>query len=139
MERKIDRFDKYMTFKGLNDNRVTIDLSLSVGTLGKSRKENRDLSDRNIEMILKYYDDLDGDWLLTGKGDMLKSDASLVSEPQGSYEKQNDDTLFFKKIIEAQQRTIDSQQQTIHLLQQTIEGFVQKDDTADTVRIAGAG
>ena len=40
--RKIDRFDKYMEAKGLNDNKVTNELSLSIGLLGKSRKENRD-------------------------------------------------------------------------------------------------
>lgn len=71
MERKIDRFDKYMKYKGLNDNRVTNSLGLSIGTLGKSRKENRDLSDRNIEYILKFYTDLNRTWLLTGEGEML--------------------------------------------------------------------
>ena len=71
MEKKIDRFDKYMKIKGLNDNRVTNELGLSVGTLGKSRKENRDLSDKNIEKILKYYVDINRTWLLTGEGDML--------------------------------------------------------------------
>ena len=47
--RKIDRFDKYMEAKGLNDNKVTNELSLSIGLLGKSRKENRDLSDKVVE------------------------------------------------------------------------------------------
>lgn len=71
MERKIERFDKYMKYKGLNDNKVTNSLGLSIGTLGKSRKENRDLSDRNIENILKFYTDLNRTWLLTGEGEML--------------------------------------------------------------------
>ena len=71
MERKVERFDKYMRYKGLNDNKVTNTLGLSVGTLGKSRKENRDLSDRNIESILKFYTDLNRTWLLTGEGEML--------------------------------------------------------------------
>lgn len=73
MERKIDRFDKYMKLKGLNDNKVTIDLGLSIGTLGKSRKEGRDLSDRNIEKILNFYTDIEKIWLLTGEDNMLKS------------------------------------------------------------------
>lgn len=71
MNRKIDRFDNYMKSCGLNDNRVTIDLGLSVGTLGKSRKENRDLSNRVIEQILNFYTDLNRTWLLTGEGEML--------------------------------------------------------------------
>lgn len=76
MERKIDRFDKYMKYKGLNDNQVTIQLSLSVGRLGKSRKENRDLSNSIIEKILNFYTDLDRNWLLTGVGNMLKDETS---------------------------------------------------------------
>lgn len=70
--RRIDRFDKYMIVKGLNDNQVTIQLQLSVGILGKSRKENRDLSDKVIEKILNFYTDLNRVWLLTGEGEMLR-------------------------------------------------------------------
>lgn len=76
MERKIDRFDKYMKYRGLNDNKVTVQLSLSVGIIGKSRKENRDLSKSVIEKILNFYTDLNGNWLLTGEGDMIKDDAN---------------------------------------------------------------
>ena len=71
--RKIDRFDKYMAFRGLNDNKVTVQLSLSVGTLGKSRKEGRDLSDKVIEKILNFYAEINKVWLLTGEGEMLNS------------------------------------------------------------------
>lgn len=71
--RKIDRFDKYMEFKGLNDNKVTIELGLSVGVIGKSRKAGRDLSSSVIERILNFYNDLNRIWLLTGEGEMLKS------------------------------------------------------------------
>lgn len=60
-----------MKINGLNDNKVTIDLGLSIGTLGKSRKENRDLSNRVIEQILNFYTDLNRTWLLTGEGEML--------------------------------------------------------------------
>lgn len=90
MDRKIDRFDKYMKAKGLNDNKVTLKLSLSVGTLGKSRKEGRDLSDRVIEQILNNYTDINKVWLLTGVGEMLKNDfekeqVNTVAEPSTKY------------------------------------------------------
>lgn len=80
--KKIERFDKYMEIKGLNDNKVTNDLSLSVGLLGKSRKENRDLSEKVIERILNFYVDLNKVWLLTGEGEMLKSDIAVKNEDQ---------------------------------------------------------
>jgi phage repressor protein C with HTH and peptisase S24 domain len=79
--RKIDRFDKYMKVKGLNDNKITVQLGLSIGTLGKSRKEGRDLSDKVVEQILNFYTDLDRVWLLTGEGEMLRG---AVVQPSDS-------------------------------------------------------
>ena len=72
--KRIERFDKYLSYKGLNDNIVTNDLGLSVGTIGKSRKDGRDLSDRVVELILNFYTDLSRVWLLTGEGEMLVAD-----------------------------------------------------------------
>ena len=77
--RRIERFDIYLKTKGLNDNIVTNDLGLSVGTIGKSRKEGRDLSDRVIELILNFYTDLSRVWLLTGEGEMLVSTTEVVA------------------------------------------------------------
>lgn len=87
--RRIERFDNYLSYKGLNDNIVTNDLKLSVGTIGKSRKEGRDLSDRVVELILNFYTDLSRVWLLTGEGEMLITDttpriveASIIKEDE---------------------------------------------------------
>lgn len=87
--RKIERFDKYMEEKGLNDNKVTLDLKLSVGTIGKSRKEGRDLSDKVVEKILNFYTDLNRVWLITGQGDMLienKTDTNQKKQDLSEYE-----------------------------------------------------
>lgn len=83
MERAIDRFDFYMKSAGLNDNKVTVQLDLTVGLIGKSRKEGRDLSRPVITKILDYYTDLNSQWLLTGEGPMLKSD-----QPENPMEEQ---------------------------------------------------
>ena len=83
MIRAIDRFDAYMASSGLNDNKVTVQLNLAVGLIGKSRKPGRDLSRPVIEKILAYYKDLNGVWLLTGEGPMLTG-----NQPEGSAESQ---------------------------------------------------
>ena len=69
----IDRFDLYMKYKHLNDRKVTQDLNLSNGTIGKSRNPDRDLSSRVIEKIENFYTDLNIDWLKTGAGEMIKT------------------------------------------------------------------
>ena len=83
MERAIDRFDAYMRHVGLNDNKVTVQLGLAVGLIGKSRKEGRDLSRAVIEKIVTYYTDLNSSWLLTGEGSMLnESENPAAEKPQ---------------------------------------------------------
>lgn len=69
--RAIDRFDIYMKYSGLNDNQVTNQLGLSVGLLGKSRREGSDLGKKTIEKILHTYTNLNYVWLMTGSGEML--------------------------------------------------------------------
>lgn len=76
MERVIDRFDKYLRTKGLNDNQVTVSLGLSQGLIGKSRGKGRDLSSKLANKILDFYPDLSRVWLLTGEGEMLNGGSS---------------------------------------------------------------
>lgn len=79
-ERCIDRFDKYMIYSGLNDNQVTKEAELSVGTIGKSRQENRDLSNRVLNKLLQVYPEINRVWLLTGEGQMLVADTPETEE-----------------------------------------------------------
>ncbi|PKP46685.1 MAG: hypothetical protein CVT94_13835 [Bacteroidetes bacterium HGW-Bacteroidetes-11] len=103
MEKIIDRFDKYMVSKGLNDNKVTVQLGLSVGLLGKSRKIDRDLSKGAIEKILNFYSDIEEVWLLTGEGNMLKEDKKeLPLDSQAG----NDNISKALEIIKSQQESI---------------------------------
>jgi phage repressor protein C with HTH and peptisase S24 domain len=76
------RLDNYMKYKGLNDNKITVDTGISNGLIGKARVRGA-LSQENISKILYKYSELDANWLLTGKGEMLKSDntsAQLVQD-----------------------------------------------------------
>lgn len=83
-KRRIDRLDQYMSLRHLNDNKVSRQLGLSNGTIGKSRKEGRDLSDRVVEQILKSYPELNGEWLMTGEGEMLIANSGKNSQVIGT-------------------------------------------------------
>jgi hypothetical protein len=72
MDKIIDRLQQFMDKKGLNDNQVTVTAGLSIGLIGKARKANKGINSESIEKILHAYAELSPDWLLTGRGDMLK-------------------------------------------------------------------
>ncbi len=71
IERRVDRLDRDMKYRGLNDNRVTRECGLSVGTLGKSRKPGKDISIKTAEAILEQYNEVNKIWLINGEGEML--------------------------------------------------------------------
>lgn len=71
--RIIDRFDEFARFRSLSDSIVTRDAGLAVGTLGKSRKQDKDLSRRSVELILNTYPELSRSWLLNGEGEMISA------------------------------------------------------------------
>jgi repressor LexA len=69
----IERLQYYMKSKGINDNQMTVSAGLSVGLIGKA-KSSKGMTSSNIEKILLAYPDINSDWLLTGRGNMLSSD-----------------------------------------------------------------
>lgn len=76
----IDRLVKYMEFRGLNDNIVTETADLSIGQLGKARKNNTGLRSDTIEKILYAYPELNPTWLLTGRGKMIAGMSDQMSD-----------------------------------------------------------
>lgn len=64
-----DRIVEYLNYKGTNITKTEQSLGWSKSSLLKS---NNLSSDKLSELIL-YFDDLSVEWLLTGKGEMLKT------------------------------------------------------------------
>ena len=69
----ISRLSKFMETSGVNDNQITLTAGLSNGLIGKAKANGKALSVQNIEKILCAYPNLSAEWLLTGKGEMLKT------------------------------------------------------------------
>lgn len=64
----VDRIMQIIDFKGINKRKFYIETGLSNGFLDKVK----DIGASKIEDILKSYPDINAEWLVTGKGDMLK-------------------------------------------------------------------
>ena len=82
MSKIIERMLKFMESEHINDNQMTIAAGLSNGTVGKARSGiTKSLNSDNIEKILNAYPTLSPEWLLTGRGEMLKPNATSVATP----------------------------------------------------------
>ena len=88
MKERMERFDKYMKYKGLNDNQVTNKCGLSKGLIGQARTGKSDLGIKAIDKILIIYQDLNRVWLLTGEGEMIKNNLTPQQYYGGDTEKQ---------------------------------------------------
>ena len=103
-----DRFDKYMSFKDLNDNKITVETGISNGLIGKARKRGG-LSQENISKILHTYSDLNSNWWFRGEGEMIISD----SESSNSNE-------VIERLLKSQQELIDYKNDEIEKLRKQI-------------------
>ena len=70
----IERLLQYIEYKGFNKRTFEIDNGLSNGYLGKQLSRNADLGEGILIKILENCPDLNPEWLLTGKGEMLVLD-----------------------------------------------------------------
>lgn len=77
--RKIDRFLQYLEYKGITENKATIECGLAQGLLHQAKSGKSDLGAKTIDKILIKYQDLSREYLLTGEGEMLKPKANETS------------------------------------------------------------
>lgn len=87
----INRLYEYLDYKDIKPTRFEKEAGLSNGYLGTQFKREADLGESILNKIIDYCLDLNTEWLLTGKGSMLKGTAeyiptkeevNTVSEPQ---------------------------------------------------------
>lgn len=108
----IDRLVEFMNYKNLNDNQITKIAGLSVGLIGRARKNKSGLHTDTIEKILITFPELNPTWLLTGKGDMLISEnntntnISSISENKSIEDIEKNEEDFIHEIFSTQKDII---------------------------------
>lgn len=88
--RKIDRFLQYLDYKGISENKATVDCGLSKGLIGQAKSGKADLGNKATEKVLNFYQDLSKVWLLTGEGSMIVCSEG-ITQPQNHVEENPQD------------------------------------------------
>jgi phage repressor protein C with HTH and peptisase S24 domain len=77
-----ERIIKYLNFRNISLSKFYENTGLKRGLLD-SDKLHQNITDKNIATIIASYHELNLEWLLTGKGSMLKSEETLSSKESG--------------------------------------------------------
>lgn len=98
------RLDNFMSYRGLNDNKISNEAGIANGIIGKARKRGA-LSQDNIAKILYRYAELDANWLFTGRGRMLRDVDFDVVEGESEKKKETGARVYklrTDKVVEEQ-------------------------------------
>ncbi|SFL44800.1 Phage repressor protein C, contains Cro/C1-type HTH and peptisase s24 domains [Porphyromonadaceae bacterium KH3CP3RA] len=68
----LDRLKEYIDYKGISIKRFEESVGFSNGSFGSQLRNKKTIGVDKLEYILSVYPEINTEWLLTGKGSMLK-------------------------------------------------------------------
>lgn len=79
----LERIEKIAVSEGITVTALERIIGASKGVLSRAIAKKTDIQTKWIQLLVENYPQYSTDWLLTGQGDMLRSEGdSIVSEPQ---------------------------------------------------------
>lgn len=109
-----ERIVQYLDFKGIKLSRFYAETGLKRGLLD-SDKLKQSITDVFVATIIEIYEDINLEWLITGKGEMLKE-----KRPKNILDPKNE---VLKEMIAEKDEKIDRLNREVGKLLQMIEGF----------------
>lgn len=90
----VKRIKQFLEYKGITNQKFESEIGYSNGAFGSQLKNNKTIGSDKLENILNIYADINPEWLLSGKGTMLKDTEGLitVNEPNEPYRSINTKT-----------------------------------------------
>lgn len=104
---------KYLEFIGMTQYKFYQETGITRGVLG----QNNGMSEENTSRFLDCFNEVSPEWLLTGKGNMLKEEVvkeNVLREPEESY------GLDYKEMYLDAKYTIEVQKKYIESLEQQL-------------------
>lgn len=138
------RIKKYLEHKNIAPSVAEKQIGSSNGSLSKPFKANTTIKTDMLEKFLNSYQDINCEWLLTGRGTMLKdtnynttNDQILAAEPLPTYEKHtiNDTIEVQNKLIAMQEKEISRLEKELYDIKSR-KSEDRKDKDTTTTRVA---
>jgi transcriptional regulator with XRE-family HTH domain len=87
----IERIFYFAKSKGISINKLSLEIGVSNSYFNKMFKKKASVGSTIIEKILRKYPDLNAEWLLTGRGDVLKTEGikGIIEERESNSNSQN--------------------------------------------------
>lgn len=124
----IERFIEYLDAKGLRITPIEKQLGFSNGYLGKMRNRKASVGSEVLEKIVCMFPDMNVEWLITGKGEMLKPGLDDEKPPpekveylEREIEIINNLNTFLKEQVEHKDKQIDRLTHIIELLENDLK------------------
>lgn len=116
-EKIIHRLFKYLECKKIPHTRFEKEIGVSNGYLNTQLKRDADLGETNIRKVIDYCLDINPLWLLTGRGEMIKTAESGSPTAELVYKSDLKDV----EIISSKNEIIETQKKLISSLEQRIK------------------
>jgi transaldolase len=126
MENTLHRIKKYLDFKGISVSAFEKNLSFSNGSFASQLKKSKTMGVDKLEHILNKHTDLDANWLLTGKGQMIKKNKTEPLNTEKTTFKEglnSNDVVLLEKDLESARKELESQKYIIELQKDAIDKF----------------
>jgi transcriptional regulator with XRE-family HTH domain len=117
-ENTLKRIKQYIDLKGIKISVFEREIGMSNGSFASQLKNDKTIGVDKLEKILRVYSDINIEWLLTGKGSMLKDTLNEERAPYNKTdEKDAENALNYKELAEARKETIESLKKIISYLE----------------------
>lgn len=117
-ENTLSRIKEYLDYKGISNRAFEMQFGFSNGSFASQLKNGKTIGVDRLENILNVYVDINVEWLLTGRGSMLRNElATTATEPTIIYKSDPKDA----EIIKAKQMIIERDAELIVSLRSKVK------------------
>lgn len=121
MENTLDRIKEYIDFKNISIRAFEISCGFSNGSFASQLKNRKTMGIDKVENILNIYKDINGHWLITGNGEMIRSEKYGLEVKENSLNEAGKAAeMYLNEIIKSKNEIIDGLKREIELLHELL-------------------